>query len=444
MNTRRLVVCFAVVVAACSAPSGGGAVSDSSATKPAASSPGSPGRPVVAPRPSPTPRSTTTAEIETLTTRIAASPNDAAAHRDLGFAYLQRARETADPTDYARAEAAIARARDLASDDVLVLIATGSLQLSRHEFEAALATGEAALATAPGLGAAQGIVVDALVELGRYEEAAVLVDRMLATSRDIASLSRASYLLEIHGDLEGAVAAMREAAAAPALAPENTAYVTAVLGNLLVYAGDVAGARRAYGEALALVPGHAPSIAGLGRLATGDGDLAQAAVHFERAATILPLPEYVVALGESLEAAGNPAAARRWYALARAESELLRANGVVVDLELALFEADHGDPGLAVELARAAYRATPTIRAADALAWALHRSGRTPEAVALSTEALRLGTLDPVLRFHAGAIAAALGDREAASSAIETALALDPGFSPTAVAEARRILEAGA
>ena len=55
-------------------------------------------------------------------------------------------------------------------------------------------------------------------------------------------------------------------------------------------------------------------------------------------------------------------------------------------------------------------------------------------------DALRLGSRDPLLRYHAGAIAAALGDAKTARHDLELALATDPGFSATGAAEARRIL----
>ena len=54
--------------------------------------------------------------------------------------------------------------------------------------------------------------------------------------------------------------------------------------------------------------------------------------------------------------------------------------------------------------------------------------------------ALRLGSIDPILRYHAGAIEAALGDASAARRDLEMALATDPGFSATGAAEARRLL----
>jgi Flp pilus assembly protein TadD len=86
--------------------------------------------------------------------------------------------------------------------------------------------------------------------------------------------------------------------------------------------------------------------------------------------------------------------------------------------------------------------ATPTIRAADAVGWALHRLGRDREAAKHSNEALRLGSIDPILRYHAGAIEAALGEVAAARRDLELALRTDPGFSATGAAEASRILAA--
>jgi tetratricopeptide (TPR) repeat protein len=234
---------------------------------------------------------------------------------------------------------------------------------------------------------------------------------------------------------------MRLAARSPATAPENTAFVLAIVANLLVYTGDPEAARDAYQEALRLVPGHAPSIAGLGRLAVGRGDLDEAVGHFQRATDILPLPEYVIALGETREAAGDAADARASYELARAQITLFEASGVGIDLELALFEADHGDAGRAVELARAAYAATPTTRAADALAWALYRAGRLDEARKRSAEALRLGSRDPLLRYHAGKIAAAAGDVASARRDLDLALRTDAGFSALGAADARQLLE---
>jgi tetratricopeptide (TPR) repeat protein len=321
-----------------------------------------------------------------------------------------------------------------------VLVGIGGLQLGKHRFADALETAHAALAVAPQLPAAKAVEVDALVELGRYDEATTAAAELIALRVDLTSLARLSYLRELHGNLDGAVAAMRQAASSPALAPENTAYVETLLGNLLVYAGQPDEATAAYDQALATVPNHAAAIAGLGRQAVGRGDLGEAIRRFQQASAILPLPEYVIALGEAQEANGDATAAAQSYDLARAETQLFVAAGVDVDLELALFEADHGDPAKALNLAEAAYRTRQTVRTADALAWAYHCSGNPKDAARLSAEALRLGSRDPLLLYHAGIIARDAGDAAEAKADLTAALDLDPGFSAVGAMAARQAL----
>ena len=379
--------------------------------------------------------------IEFFAGRVDDDPSDSEAQLQLGLALLQRIRETADPSLYAPAEAARRSARQLRPDDPLPLVGLGGILLGKHQFADALRIGQRAEKLDPSSPGAGAIVVDAFIELGRYGDASDAVDRLVARSMDLTSLARLSYSRELHGDLPGALEAMQQAAAAPGLAPENTAFALALAGQLQQQNGNPDLASKAYEAALRLVPQHAPSLAGLGRLAVAAGDLDAARRYFEQAVEILPTPEYVIALGETLEAAGNAAEAAKQYDLARAEIGLLRASGVVVDLDLALFEADHGDAAKALDLAEAAYAATPTVRAADALGWALHRAGREDEAWQRAQEALRLGSRDPRFHYHAGAIALARGDDVAARRYLTSALATDPGFSATDVIEARRLLD---
>ena len=384
----------------------------------------------------------TVGEIARLQAAVDADADDAAAQRDLGLALIQRIRETADPSLYAPAAAALGAARRLAPDDALVLTGLGGLELGKHDFAMALRTGRAAVALSPSLAAAHAVVVDALVELGRYDDADAAATEMLAVSSDLSTLSRVSYLAELRGRLDVALAAVQRALDSPGLPAENLAFANALLGNLLVYTGDPAAAADAYRRALALVPAHAPSLAGEARLAVAAGRLDEAVARYQRAADILPLPEYVIALAETQLAAGDARGAARNRQLAQAEIALFEASGVAVDLDLALFEADHGDARAALRHAKAAYQATPTIRAADALGWALHRLGRDREARDHAREALRLGSRDPLVRYHAGAIEAALGNVDAARRNLELALDTDAGFSATGAAEARRILAA--
>ena len=90
---------------------------------------------------------------------------------------------------------------------------------------------------------------------------------------------------------------------------------------------------------------------------------------------------------------------------------------------------DYGDPATALQLARQAYAARPSIHAADVLAWALHRNGQDAEAQQYSAESLRLGTQDALLHYHAGVIAHSLGDGDAARQHLQTTLEINPAFS---------------
>jgi hypothetical protein len=134
-------------------------------------------------------------------------------------------------------------------------------------------------------------------------------------------------------------------------------------------------------------------------------------------------------LGELQAYDGRSADATETFDLVRTVLELQEAAGADIDLELALFEADHGSPDRAVDLARTAYAARPTIYAADAVAWSLRQAGDAAGAVPSVEEALRLGTADPLLHFHAAAVFADAGDLVRARSELRTALGLNPWFS---------------
>jgi tetratricopeptide (TPR) repeat protein len=369
-------------------------------------------------------------------------PQTLAAYIRLGNAYVQRVRERADPTDYTRAEAAYDEASRLAPEDVNALIGKGVLALARHRFEEALAFGERARRVAPGTARVHGVIVDAQVELGRYDEAVASAQRMIDLRPDLASYSRVSYLRELHGDLPGAIAAMEQAfAASSATVPENREYLRVLIGDLRLRSGDIAGAEELYQASLTTLPDFVWARAGLARVMAARGDLDEAIAIYEGIVATTPLPEFVVALGEAQEAAGWPGDAAATYELAHGIQALFTANGVNVDLDLALFEADHAtDPVAAVELARRAHDAQPNVRAADALGWAYYRAGNLPEARRYADEALRLGTPYGLFLYHAGMIAYAEGNLSAAHRDLSRAVGADLSVSPLAAQRAREVL----
>ncbi len=362
--------------------------------------------------------------------RLDQGPAEPKALAGLAAAYLLRVRETADPSYYAKADALLAQAAAKNTNDPDVVIVQGSLALSRHDFGGALALGERAVVLVGARPAAWGVLTDALVELGRYDEAVVAAQRMVDLRPDLASYSRVSYLRELHGDIAGAIDAMRRAVAAGAPTSEATAWSEVQLGHLSFAQGDLASATAAYENAQRRIPNYIHATAGLARVRAAHGDLAGAARLFTDAAGRLPLPEYVVALGDTYARLGDQARAEQQYALVAAMHRIFAANGVRVDLDLALYDADHGvDLPAALAAGRVEYALRQSVHVADTLAWAEYRSGDLASAQVHSREALRLGSSDPLMLYRAGVIALAAGETERGVQLLERSFTLNPRFS---------------
>lgn len=421
-------------------PSAGGLPSSSGQVPP----------PAPSSRPLATPQATTSGAptkaqqvIDRLQTAIRSGAGTADAYAELAAAYLQRVRETVDPTYYGKAEAAIAEALRLEPNNVEALIGRGTLMLAQHRFRDALAVGQHAYELNSTVPRILGIIADAQVELGMYPESVATIQQMVDMRPDLSSYSRISYARELHGDISGAIEAMQEAIDAGGPAAENTAYLLVQLGALHFSEGDLADAEASYQQALARLPGYAYALAGIGRIRAAQDKTDEAVALYQQAIAAVPLPEFVIGLGELEEAAGRAADATQEYEVVRAIEQLFQANGVRVDLELALFEADHGaDPAAAVALARTGRDDRPGIKGDDALGWALYRAGNAAEAAPYADRAVRLGTQDSIILFHAGMVAAANGNVDVARDRLERALALNPAFSPLFAPEARRALDA--
>ncbi len=380
--------------------------------------------------------------IRNLQTRLQTLPEDTASLDQLGFAYLQKARETADPSLYTSAEGVFGESLSLEPGGQQALIGLSSVQLARHDFAGAHDLAEQALTSGSATPTVYGALGDALMELGRYDEAVAAYQQMVDLRPDLDSYVRVSYAREIHGETDGAIEAMQLAVTASGTKGENAAWVRMQLGNLYFNQGDLDQAAQQYADSLAAFPGYVHALAAQGRVAAARGDYGDAAAFYEQAVARIPVVQYVVALGDAYEADGKPEDAQRQYELVNAITELNKANGVNTDLEIALYNADH-DRNLdaAVSQAQAAYESAPSIPSADALAWALFKSGDSAGAREYIDEALRLGTRDASIHYHAGMIYNALGDEAAARDHLQTALDINPHFSLIGAPIAQQTLE---
>jgi tetratricopeptide (TPR) repeat protein len=376
-----------------------------------------------------------------LQARLREHPRDADAHAQLGFAYLQRARETGDPSYYRRAAEAFRRARALAPGDELTTSGLASLALSQHRFRDAFDLGRRARTLAPTAARNYGLIGDALVELGRYEEAFRAFDRMSRLKPNLAAYARISYGRELLGREKGAIQVMSLAVQAAGAQPEPTAWTRVQLGKLHFARGELGAARREFQRALFAFPGYVYALDALARVEAARGRHERALELARQAAETVPLPEFVTTLGDLYWSSGQKALAREQYAVVGATERLLRANGVRTDLESALFKIDHGIAlRRAVAEARRAQRERPTVYADDTLAWALARTGDCDGALRYSKRALRLGTRDASFFFHRGMTERCLGHGATARAWLSRALDQNPHFSLLWAPVARRAL----
>ena len=381
-------------------------------------------------------------------TRIAAlqravdrNPEDVQARVLLASALLGSVREGGDPGAYNRADEALEEALEQDPSNAAAYTERAILRLGRHDFRGGLIDGRRARELAPGLVRPLGVLVDAYVELGRYQEAERTLQKMVDLKPNLDSYARVSYFRELRGDLDGASVALALAASAGGEGPENVAFVQSLLGNIELAQGRSPQALRAFRSALVKVPKYAPAEAGLARVDIAAGRLEGAITRLRAVVEDQPKQEYVVLLGETQMAEGRIDEGRRTLAKVRVERKLLQAAGENTDTEAALFEADHGDRRLAVRLGRAAWASAPSVRSADALGWALTRAGQARQGARYAQNALRLGSREASFLFHAGMNAKALGSRSEAQRLLRAALDANPGFSPLHARAARDALD---
>ena len=381
--------------------------------------------------------------VRKLERRVAANPRDADALTLLGLSYQQRARETGDPTFYKLSGEALRRAANAGGQRPLIVQGQASLANTRHRFREGRRLARLAIRLAPDNGSAYGALGDSLLNLGFYRQAFKAYDRMALLAPGIASYTRVANARELLGRPLAAANADRDALEIDHAVPEHVAWTMVQLGNVDFNRGRLAAAATAYRRALARLPHYVHAEAGLARVEASEGRYRIAIARLRHVVRVLPVPAYVIMLGDVLHVSGHEREARREYALVGAIERLFAANGVRTELQTAVFDLDHRrHVADALTRARTAYAAAPGIYAEDALAWGLFRAGRCEAARSHSAHALRLGTRDALLVFHRAMIERCLG-AASARSWFRRALALNPHFSFLWAPVARKALRAG-
>jgi tetratricopeptide (TPR) repeat protein len=375
--------------------------------------------------------------------RAMADPQDYLSRTQLGSALLRQARETGDLSLYEDAREAFDDALRLNGRHAAALLGLGSAEAANHDFAVQLELARKALAVAPGSLQALAAIGDARFELGDYGGATTAFHALAVDERSAPVLSRLARLAHVEGRVTDAVSLMTEAVSGAVtldLPPQTAAQYLFQLGHYRYEAGEVAGAAASLEDALAIAPDH------LGSLEL----LAQVRVAQERIDVAIEIYEELIARGPAADLHGSAAALyseRGDSVAARRHLDAGLALGLMsIDRypaerrHLAGFFARH-DPALALVLAGEDLATRRDVYAYDLYAWALYRNGRYDEADAAARNALATGIRDVEVLYHAGMIAAAVGDADGARGLLSDALDINPRFDVVDAPEAAAMLE---
>ena len=386
-------------------------------------------------------RSAADEAIARWTQRTTVAAQEPEAWTSLGDAFMQKARETADPAYYRRAEAAYQKALEVGPRHVDALAGMAWVQGALHEFEQSVEWARKALAVDPASPPAHGLLGDAALEMGDYDLAFAHYQKMLDLRPDLASYSRGAQILWVTGDQRKAIWMMGKAVNAGAAYAEHTAWARVQLALMLWSQGALLPAEQVLEMALTTTPGNHHVLAAMAKVKTARRDYAAAIDCYKRAIAVVPQFETVVALGDLYAVTGQKDEAEKQYALVEAINRLNRASGVRTDLQMAKFYADHDrNVAQAAQEAEAASHTRKTVYAFDTLAWSYYKAGRYEEARQAIRKALARRTPDAEILFHAGMISARLDDRGTAQKLLYEALSLNPHFHPAHAATAAATL----
>ncbi len=368
-----------------------------------------------------------TDEIRVAQELIEKMPDAALGFNKLAVAYIKRARETGDFSLNNKAETAVKRALEIDENNFEANKIYTSLLLTLHRFSEALALGKSLQEKYPTDSFFYGVLTDANVELGNYDEALKNVQKMVDLRPDTASYSRVSHVRSLYGDSEGAIEAMTTAARiADPMDKEAQAWCLVRLGEEFFKIGSYDKAEKQFDDALKIFPNYYLALAAKGKALAANGDFENAVKFLQTAQDRVPLTETVIQLGDVYAKTGDAEKAAKQYELAEI---IEKSAGSEDQRRLALLWADRDqNPDEALAIARREYETRQDIYAADILAWCLYKKGDFAEAQKIINEAMRLKTKDAQIFYHAGMIEKELGNKKAARGFLQKALELSPNF----------------
>lgn len=372
--------------------------------------------------------------------RLAEDPHSSLDMTQLAALLMEQGRMTGDESAFARAESLSRRSlgeRQRRNGRSAALL-TNAL-LAQHRFTEATVVARGLVTDEPDEEAYQALYAETLMEVGDYDQAIAQLGKVRARRTSLGIAPRFARWAELTGRVGEARRILREAEAEATtrldLTAEQRAWFSLRRADLELRYGNRRSAAEAIERGLRASPGDWRLLLTRARLEAERRSWRSASRYAERAMAAAPTPEAFALLATTLRHQGKDNDAD---ALEAALEGLIRESGVV-HRSWAFVLLDRGR---SLDAAIAAVAADTLVRrdvqTLDLHAWALHRAGRSLEALPIIRRALRLGSVEPSLRYHAGMIESAAGDPAAARKHFDLALGRRHALSPAQVADIRR------
>jgi len=380
-----------------------------------------------------------------LTNKIAAHPDDFESRLSLAELFMQEARISGEHGYYYPAAFNIV-------EEVLqnqptqplqyrALLDKASILLSQHQFAAAKDAGLKALAINEYSADAYGVMVDAYVELGMYDKAVEMADKMVSIRPDIRSYSRVSYLREIHGEVESAIEAMKLAVAAGYPGMEQTEWARLTLGNLYEHYGSPDSAMIQYEMALSARPNYPFAISALSNVYASSGNIHLADSLNSVAAHLIPEVVFFINRAKWEKERGNHSKCEELTREILAMIADDEKSGHLMSLELAnVYLELLSDPESALQHAMKEYDLRPgNIDVNRMLAQIYFRQGNYAKANVHLEKALRTGSKHPDAKCLEGLLLTKSGMKQEGEKLLKQLFAQMPYLECSLCKEARSI-----
>jgi tetratricopeptide (TPR) repeat protein len=380
--------------------------------------------------------------IATAQRMIEKNPKNYDAYNGLAFALSRRARETSDVRFYNEAEQALQKSFAIAPGNLGAERIGVWLLLGKHEFAAARESAQKLSKRVPDDIMVYGFLTDANVELGNYDEAETAAQWMLdLRAGNMPGLTRAAYLRELFGDVDGSLELMQMAyGSTPPSELEDRAWILTQMAHLNLSVGNANEAESELKQALELFPGYHYALANMAKVRTLQKRYDEAVTLLQQRYDAAPHAENLFDLALALQSAGRDQEAGKAFAEFERKSLAETMKGDNSNHELIYYYADVAkQPAKALEVASREIARRHDVFTLDAYAWALYQNAKYAEARKQSQATLKVGIRDARMFRHAGEIALKCGDKRAAEQYLSQAAAMNSMESDLARASLEKL-----